>query len=138
MKRLALITAILALGAAAPAQATLMPADEVVDARVLEVARAQWPDSWCNGRERISVQLRVYHNQQDYAGWAYRRFGCDVEVRLDWMMNTYSACLLLSHEFGHLAGNWFESDIPGDIMNGPGLSDNRTFKPCLDLAHSEE
>lgn len=133
-RKIAVTAALAFLASAATAQATLRPADDVVDPRVLAVARAQWPDSPCAGRERVSVQLRVYHGMQDFAGWAYYdTVGCPVEVRQDWMADAYSACVILTHEFGHLSGIHQESDVPGDIMNGPGLSELRDYAPCLEL-----
>lgn len=119
------------------------PVDEALSADLLAKARGPWPNSPCAGRERITILPRNTKLFFDYPDSRVRAAAvaspsdCLVVVAPQAIthMNVYSYwCLLLTHEFGHLAGYGHTSD-PRDVMYGDGaLSSRVIYSPCYDYA----
>lgn len=107
MRTLALIaTAALAVALSPPATAVAVTPGAV--GRYTPIARAAWPGSPCAGREQVTLAavLPFYGDTAD--GMAYEDGSCRVVLLAS--LPDWRACIVLVHEFGHLAGRSHTSD----------------------------
>lgn len=111
--------------AAAPAQAyTQADLDQAVP-----TARAVWPGSPCAGHENV-VQTEDLANGESAGAEAVLDGTCTVRVRPSYGDGAYTLCLVLAHEFGHLAGH---EHSEGGIMESTVLPlkyGNGSYAPC--------
>jgi hypothetical protein len=100
----------------------------------LPIARSAWPNSPCTGRERIAYATDIGANNGLDMDAASVPETCLVYMNprmfVDSPQGRYMFCTLLTHEFGHLAGQ-VHSDDPNNIMHSPTPS---YYQPCMDLA----
>lgn len=111
----------------------LQPADSYLRlGPALRIARATWPDSPCNGRERVAFLTPDLQNGkltfrgQTGDAFAMMDGSCRVYIS-DEPMSDYTLCTVIVHEFGHLDGQQHSND-PDSIMY-PIAPNN--YKPCL-------
>lgn len=95
--------------------ASIMPAPPAADLnRAIEVARAAYPASPCNGREVYRVVDRIDDAGDTRAQGAATASSCAVELAT--RRRGPLLCGLVVHEHGHLAG-LAHSDDPADVMH---------------------
>lgn len=136
MRPLALLATVAALAAAAPAGAAttpdFRPADSYLElGAVLPVARGLFPQSPCRDREMVAWQdgLLTWPGLPGvYTGLAWEPY-CAVMLTRDLLHDTRALCVVVSHEFGHLAGLG-HSDDPANLMHNPAPL---RFAPCQRL-----
>jgi hypothetical protein len=136
MRRISLLFALIPLCVpVAVARAWVEPptADDARLGRFLPLARAAWPGSPCAGREVVHLAATarlateapaLTTNPGDMLEGMAAPATCEV-----WMaagLDTLQFCVVLVHEFGHLAGRDHDH-VPGDVMNG---DDQKGYDPC--------
>jgi hypothetical protein len=109
--RALLLPLTIALALAPPAVAA-QPAAALPPSVAEEIARAAWPDSPCEGRERIEFVSSITRVDEIVAdAQAHLDGSCRVEV-LD-RLSPRRLCVVLMHEFGHLSRGTPDHDGAG-------------------------
>jgi hypothetical protein len=112
------------------------PADEIIPADILQLARSTWPDSPCNGKETIALSpagtltnamlpgervpaMAVINTPDKFVG-------CNVDLDESYLLPEKRGylCSIIAHEFGHLAG--YDHDY-GGVM---GYDTTYQWEPC--------
>lgn len=95
------------------------------------IARAQWPGSPCEGREQVTVTDDLLTPNR--GGEAEMTGTCVVRIKPN--LAPYDLCVVLAHEYGHLAG--YHGNDPADpVHDVSGLmaaSVDETFAPCYPM-----
>lgn len=92
---------------------------EIVEAakRYTPAARSFWSGSPCEGREIVHVVRRVVSIYPGARAQAFLDGSCriQIEARIYYQGGGYNFCVVLAHEFGHLAGHDHTDDE--SVMN---------------------
>lgn len=80
--------------------------------RATAIARQAWPNSPCTGQETVTITDTLGYS---VIGWAWDGT-CTVEVTDT--LSPYGLCVILVHEFGHLAGENHTSGVMDQTPEG--------------------